>query len=798
MSDTPKTPTEAHTPKTPTEAQKRHQLLLKKLRKQLESGEGPNTTTAHLLSTPDGAELVRSHRPSCAFSAHPATGFLHVGDVRSCLLWLAGGPRPQQPCLSVKNTFLLRGVAVVVLEGLEGVEWGGGGGGGGGSGEGGGEAGRFDALRALAHVRLFHEQGKHACPTSRSRKWLLNALLKLPGKEPSLGSAAALAAAAAVAPPPAPSSGRPTTLRELRLRMTELALWGFPLPDGLPGLPACVAAPSKKAYAPPAAQLPPGRVAGASPHAPRCSLPIPNGHVLTRTAHAALHRAFSASFAPCAEEGGGGDVAVEAGVEERLMALDCEMCETEFGLQLARVTVVGKTEAASAKRARSGEAEGGGGGGAPAAADTAADSAAAAAEVEAAAAAAAAAYLRAGRGGVKRGRSGEGGGDAAAGAPAAAAPPSNRLKDLPSLILLDLLVKPEYPVKDYLTKFSGITAELLATAESSFPAAQDAVAALLDGGWGRGGAPPTLAGHSIDCDLRALRIIHTAVADTSLLFPHPRGLPFRLSLRALAKEHLKRDIQVGVEGSGHDSREDAEAALDLVAGALQEGEGVSEGEERVAAVAGLGGKGGGAPALSPPRARFQPSPRIAATATALPVGCSRRRLENGTIFSHTAVRATGLEAALVCPAPLFPPPEGAAAPALALTPLSEKESLKKLPKLLIGETERLRRGSAAMAAAAAAKEGGSGSGGSASAAAPSAAAPLAPCRAFPIVVGYSSVESLEAANVAVTALQRGLPAGTLLLVLTQGRTTEFAGATAQADCERASLGHAFVGVTLGV
>ena len=52
------------------------------------------------------------------------------------------------------------------------------------------------------------------------------------------------------------------------------------------------------------------------------------------------------------------------------------------------------------------------------------------------------------------------------------------------------------------------------------------------------------------------------VADTSIAFPNPDGSENKLSLKAFAKEHLGREIQQGTEG--HDPREDALAALDLM------------------------------------------------------------------------------------------------------------------------------------------------------------------------------------------------------------------------------------------
>jgi RNA exonuclease 1 len=79
-----------------------------------------------------------------------------------------------------------------------------------------------------------------------------------------------------------------------------------------------------------------------------------------------------------------------------------------------------------------------------------------------------------------------------------------------------------------------------------------------------------LIGHGLENDLNATRIIHATVIDTALLFPHPAGLPYRNGLKALMHKHLNRHIQVIVDGKmeGHDSKEDANAAGELVRFAL--------------------------------------------------------------------------------------------------------------------------------------------------------------------------------------------------------------------------------------
>lgn len=75
-------------------------------------------------------------------------------------------------------------------------------------------------------------------------------------------------------------------------------------------------------------------------------------------------------------------------------------------------------------------------------------------------------------------------------------------------------------------------------------------------------ADTILIGHSLESDLKVLKLIHEKVVDTSLVFPHKFGLPYKRALKNLAAEHLKRIIQDSVDG--HDSAEDALAALDLM------------------------------------------------------------------------------------------------------------------------------------------------------------------------------------------------------------------------------------------
>ncbi|KAJ5594755.1 RNA exonuclease Rex3 [Penicillium hispanicum] len=150
--------------------------------------------------------------------------------------------------------------------------------------------------------------------------------------------------------------------------------------------------------------------------------------------------------------------------------------------------------------------------------------------------------------------------------------------------LLDVLVKPMGEILDLNSRYSGVFPEHYVSATpygtpishdkpplqgkdtdqtkalqfvDSPAMARDLLLELLQ--------PDTpLIGHAIDNDLNVCRVIHPTVIDTVLLYPHPRGrLPNRMSLKALARKFLERDIQTGGD-RGHDSREDSIATGDLV------------------------------------------------------------------------------------------------------------------------------------------------------------------------------------------------------------------------------------------
>jgi len=124
--------------------------------------------------------------------------------------------------------------------------------------------------------------------------------------------------------------------------------------------------------------------------------------------------------------------------------------------------------------------------------------------------------------------------------------------DASCAVVYDQLILPSTPILDYNTQHSGITAEQMSGVSTTLADVQADLLELV-------AEETLLVGHSLDNDLVALKLVHRAAVDTSLLYPHPRGPPFKPALRVLTERLLGRRIQ---EGS-HDSVADAAATMAL-------------------------------------------------------------------------------------------------------------------------------------------------------------------------------------------------------------------------------------------
>ncbi|XP_059177292.1 RNA exonuclease 5-like [Physella acuta] len=129
-------------------------------------------------------------------------------------------------------------------------------------------------------------------------------------------------------------------------------------------------------------------------------------------------------------------------------------------------------------------------------------------------------------------------------------------------LLFDSFVKPKNRIINYLTRYSGITKEILDPVKTTLEDVQNEIRRLLP-------ADAILCGQSLNCDLLALKMFHPYVIDTSIIFNMSGNRKVKAGLRKLTQFFLGRTIQANP--SGHCSTEDAIATLDLVKLKLSKG-----------------------------------------------------------------------------------------------------------------------------------------------------------------------------------------------------------------------------------
>ncbi|XP_064544707.1 uncharacterized protein Rexo5 [Drosophila montana] len=119
----------------------------------------------------------------------------------------------------------------------------------------------------------------------------------------------------------------------------------------------------------------------------------------------------------------------------------------------------------------------------------------------------------------------------------------------------ETLVRPVNKITDYLTQYSGITADIMESVTKTLSDVQREVSELLP-------ADAILVGQSLNSDLNAMRMMHPYVIDTSVCFNISGVRKRKSKLKHLAKRFLQESIQENEDG--HDSIEDSRATLKLV------------------------------------------------------------------------------------------------------------------------------------------------------------------------------------------------------------------------------------------
>lgn len=124
------------------------------------------------------------------------------------------------------------------------------------------------------------------------------------------------------------------------------------------------------------------------------------------------------------------------------------------------------------------------------------------------------------------------------------------------VLVYDKLVKPGNDIIDYLTRFSGITEEMMANVDYPLEQVQRDLLALFD-------SRDIIIGHSLQSDFKVMKFRHPNIIDTAVIYEHIKGPPFKPALKKLSSVFLGKEIQ-NDDLAGHDPSIDARTCVDLV------------------------------------------------------------------------------------------------------------------------------------------------------------------------------------------------------------------------------------------
>lgn len=122
-------------------------------------------------------------------------------------------------------------------------------------------------------------------------------------------------------------------------------------------------------------------------------------------------------------------------------------------------------------------------------------------------------------------------------------------------VMYESYVKPDNVITNYLTRYSGVTEQDLEQVTTKLEDVQASLRDILP-------ADCILVGQSLNFDLKALKMMHPYVIDTSVIFNITGERGHKTKLSTLTSIFLNRSIQ-NMEHNGHCPQEDAIAAMEL-------------------------------------------------------------------------------------------------------------------------------------------------------------------------------------------------------------------------------------------